>query len=279
MSGGRVDRSELMGRAMQEALGEQGWMDKVKHVVSMVLLMVMVVLPQKLGWWGQQRQQPPVRVQEGLVVATHHGHVNVTAIRHPRLPATLVLGAPPAFQAPTLCAQLGHISAVLILDALHETYAHEFVQAVELHTGRRPTVLALASQRRLVEQAVRVDQDAEDSPILKEFGLTRIVTNGACRHDCGAIDAIFIFDLAGGKRVAVGSCGFGNLTNSWWNWLLGFGGRRVLRLFGLSMCKNMAMLRKTWDDAIKTNPDVFIPQHGDVVPSHASSVMRTWVIA
>ena len=273
---GKVDRSPLFIKAFNEAFAEESLLDKVLHVFTLLYMMFVLVLPAKLGL--RKSPHKVQRVNEDVLVVQHMNSTNATCIRN-KEGSILVMGTPPKRYASEIQEQLnGKIEAVFLYDASHETFASEFVDEITALNKRKPVIITPAAQRHLVDEAVHVDQDAEGSAILKSFGLIKICSSpNATRVQYGGTDAIYIFNIAG-RTLAAGSCMYGNLHATISNVLTGLSGERLFRIYRMSFVKNINLVRNTWAEARDMKPDIFIPQHEDVVISNAAAEMGNWSI-
>jgi hypothetical protein len=298
---GVVDRSAIFMVAFKEAMANAGWVRRILHVFQLLGMLFLMVLPQKLGLKKGKTvvSQVSEHVTQIRYGATSTNSYSITSSNK----EVLVVTAPPAHLVDKI-RPFGKIAAVLVLDANHETHISEFVKAVEKETGSRPVVIAVCfflwffafffrstiallkqskSQRKLVEEAERVDEELETSAVAKRFGFQRLIGNQACREHCGSTDHLLLFKTPDSKSVLVGSCGFGNVPFEWdFNssiaFLLGFVGAGLFRMYNWTFVSNVDAFRKTWREGIDAKPDLFLPQHGAAIKSNTQERMKKFAI-
>ncbi len=136
---GVVDRSALFMKAFTEAMGVAGLIRRILHFFQLVAMMVFMIAPTKLKL--NKGKVVTTQVTKSILAVRYGATVTNSFAILGKNEVLVVTPPPPALYESI--RPLGKVTAVLVLDANHETNLSAFLNKVREETGKRPTVITV----------------------------------------------------------------------------------------------------------------------------------------
>ena len=279
---GRVNRENLFKKVTSEAMASHGLVDKLLAIATFLAFFAFVEIParilSKLGW--KTRANGGIeQVYDNVYQMTYDDRKgNITILRGKDGNLLLLLAPRPTRETVESIRALGkEISVLLLSDEFHETFAHEFVQAVNEIQGKPPLVICPERVRAATEEAVHVSSTWEswsDSE-KKNWGLEDFIDPDTTR---AGSTGTFIGSFPDGSKYALQTCGIANIPLQISN-IVGYVsmglGRGLIRMARLTWTKNLPKLREHWRLVSSIdNLRLVTFMHGEPIKGTQSQIQR-----